>query len=51
MAETLPTKSKILKQSSDCFKILDFVGIVSAIRKFDNNKNFKNKIVKNFITF
>ena len=51
MEETIPTKSKILKQSLECFNILDFVGIVSAIRKFDNNKNFKNKIVKNFITF
>ena len=30
--------------------ILDFVGIVSAITKLDNNKNFKNKIVKDFIT-
>ena len=50
MAETMPTKSDILKQSSDCFKILDFVGIVSAITKLDNNKNFRNKIVKHFIT-
>ena len=29
---------------------LDFVGIVSAITKLDNNKIFRNKIVKNFIT-
>ena len=50
IAETIPTKTKILKQSSDCFKILDFVGIVSAITKLDNNKNFRNKIVKHFIT-
>ena len=51
MAETIPTKSKILKQSLDFCKILDFVGIVSAITQFDKNKNFKNKMVKNFITF
>ena len=50
MAETIPTKSKTLKQSLDCFKILDFVGIVSAITKLDNNKNLRNKIVKHFIT-
>ena len=39
-----------LKQSLDSFKILGFVGIVSAITKLDNNKNFRNKIVKHFIT-
>ena len=43
--------TKTLAEASKIFKILDLVGIVSAIRKFDKNKNFKNKIVKNFITF
>ena len=42
--------SRIFKQSLDCFKILDFVGIVSAITKLENNKNLRNKIVKHFIT-
>ena len=50
IAETIPTKSKTLKQSLDCFKILDFVGIVSAITRLDNNKNLRNKIDKHFIT-
>ena len=50
MAETIPTKSKTLKQSLDFFKIIDFVGIVSAITKLENNKNFRNKKVKHFIT-
>ena len=50
MAETIPTKSKILKKASYCFKILDFVGIVSAITKLDKNNNFRNKKVKYFIT-
>ena len=51
MAETIPTKTKILKQSLDFFKILDLEGIDSAIKRLDNNKIFRNKIVKNFITF